>query len=59
MTKSKKKNKTGRKVLKTTTTNRILNLLKKDKYTYREIAERCKVSAPTVSRLSKSSATHT
>jgi DNA-binding MurR/RpiR family transcriptional regulator len=54
--KTKKTNKTGRKVLSTATTNRILNLLRKDKYTYREIATRCKVSAPTVARLSKKKA---
>ena len=48
---AKKTAKTKRKTLNTTTLTRIRNLLSKDKFTYREIATRCKVSAPTVGRL--------
>jgi DNA-binding MurR/RpiR family transcriptional regulator len=60
--KSKKNKKTTRKILTETERKRIQTLIAKDKHTYKEIAEKCKVSTPTVgrlARLSKTKTTHT
>lgn len=45
-----KKKQQGSRLTKTVT-DRIAKLLASDKYTYREISERCKVSCATVGRL--------